>query len=247
MPSSAHSLGVLLPEDGPDDYEWYRMKHLAKRFDAALPSLRVGPVPSDGHHDPQALRALGSPQRLTPVARELNADGTLQGCVWACTSASFIGGLHWARAQAAQLQGALNIPVTSTALAFVDACAVLGQREVDLLSAYPEPVTRRLVSFLREAGIHCRYVKALDCAYAADSHRLDISDEIESFCEQQPSNGSVPLVVPDTAINTLGVLPALSAKITSTILTANQVSLWSGLRLLGWSTQNKLLGSLAGL
>ena len=246
MPSSARILGVLLPEDGPDDYEWYGMERLAQRFDATLPSVRVGPVPSDGHHDPRALRALGSPQRLIPVASELNADGNLHGCVWACTSASFIGGLHWAREQAAQLQRALDIPVTSTALAFVDACVVLAQREVDLLSAYPEPVTRRLVAFLLDAGIHCRRVKALECAYAADSHRLEIGDEIESFCEQQPTNGSVPIMVPDTAINTLGVLPELSAKVTRTILTANQVSLWSGLRLLGWSTQNKLLGSLAG-
>lgn len=246
MSSHPPVLGVLLPEDGPDDYEWYHLDRLAERFGAELPPVSVGPVPSDGHHDLQALRALGSIQRLVPIVENLKARASPQGVIWACTSGSFSGGLGWAHDQAEGLRAATGVPTTSTALAFVDAWEALGHRQVDLLSAYPEPVTNQLVTFLHEAGIGCRQVKALDCVYAADSHQLNVVDEVRAFCAQGPPDDSTPLMLPDTAINTLSLAEALGSVTQRTVLTANQVTLWAGLRLIGWSTQSRLLGMLTG-
>ncbi|MDN3556791.1 hypothetical protein [Halomonas maura] len=238
-----HRLGILLPDDGPDDYEWYSLGTTGPDAER-LPRLEIGGIPSDGHHTPAALLALGAPERLAPVGTALVGQGA-QAVVWACTSASFVGGLDWARQQAAALQAAVGVPVTSTALAFLEALEALGRDHVDLLSPYPDDVTLRLVSFLREGGVTVHHAKALDCPYAADSHRADLLAEIRRFRDQHPDT-SRPLLVPDTAVDSLARLAALGREAGSVVLTANQVSLWAGLRRLGWpACPPSLLGDLA--
>ncbi|MBB3183357.1 maleate isomerase [Halomonas fontilapidosi] len=234
-------LGILLPDDGPDDYEWYSLSDEAP----GLPPIRMGKVPSDGHHALAALLRLGEVERLAPVGQALVEQDGAEAVVWACTSASFIGGLEWARAQSAALAARLGVPVTSTALAFQEALAALGHDRVDLLSPYPDEVTLRLASFLREGGVCVVNDKALDCPYAADSHRADIGTEVRRFCARYPDS-SRPLLIPDTAVNSLFLREALSREVGRELLTANQVTLWAGLRRLsGTRLPQSLLGPLA--
>lgn len=226
-------LGILLPEDGPPDYEWYGLERRPALRPGELPRIEIGQIKSDGHHAPAALTALGASARLSPIGEMLVQKGGARGIVWACTSGSFIGGLEWAKAQSRELEHILGVPVTSTALAFLDALSVLACRHVDLLSPYPKDVTEQLVGFLRDGEVTVGSIKALDCTYAADSHRVDIVDEILAFCaENQGSN--TPLLVPDTAINTLELVETLNRESGRMVLTANQVSLWAGLGLLHW-------------
>ncbi|TDR52731.1 maleate isomerase [Halomonas ventosae] len=235
-------LGILLPDDGPDDYEWYTLGDGV----AGLPRIQVGKVQSDGHHAPAALLALGEVERLALVGRRLVEEGGAEAVVWACTSASFIGGLAWAREQSEALSSRLDVPVTSTALAFHEALAAFGHAQVDLLSPYPDDVSLRLVSFLREGGVTVVNDKALDCPYAADSHRADLGAEVRRFCARYP-DAVRPLLVPDTAVNSLFLREALSRETGRELLTANQVTLWAGLRQLGADLPEGLLGPLAAL
>lgn len=225
------TLGILLPDDGPDDYEWYALNGEAVPGDGTLPRIAVGKVESDGHHEPAALTALGAVARLAPVGERLVRGHGAQVLVWACTSGSFIGGLDWARDQTAELEAALGVPVTSTALAFLQALVALGESKVDLLSPYPEEVTERLVRFLEEGGVTVVHCKALDCPYAADSNQLDIVAAVEAFGREHPSSTNT-LLVPDTAVNTLSRLDSMAGQVGRPVLTANQVSLWAGLGLL---------------
>ena len=237
----ADCLGILLPDDGPDDYEWLT---LADQTDD-LPRLALGRVASDGHHAPAALLALGAVERLAPEGERLVEEAGARAVVWACTSASFIGGLGWARDQRAGLEARLGVPVTSTALAFLEALDALGHERVDLLSPYPDGVTLRLESFLREAGVGVVHDKVLDCPYAADSHRADILEEVRRFAARHPDTVR-PLLIPDTAIDTLAMREALVREAGREVLTANQVTLWAGLRRLGASCRPPaLLGPLA--
>ncbi|PXX99419.1 maleate cis-trans isomerase family protein [Halomonas sp. LBP4] len=227
-------LGILLPEDGPTDYEWYALGPAGASAGGDLPGIEVGKIPSDGHHEPAALTALGAVDRLAPVGEALVHQAGAQAVVWACTSGSFIGGLAGARAQAEGLETALGVPVTSTALAFLEALSALGHRRVDLLSPYPQEVTRRLVHFLGEGGVAVGHLEVLDCPYAADSHRVDIAEAVRTFCREH-RDSEVPLLVPDTAVNTLQWLDTLNRQAGRVVLTANQVSLWAGLKRLRWS------------
>jgi maleate cis-trans isomerase len=52
------------------------------------------------------------------------------------------------------------------------------------------------------------------------------------------------VLLPDTALHTIGLLDALDARVGKPVLTANQVSIWQGLRLAGADVARAGLGSL---
>ncbi|MFD6454668.1 hypothetical protein ACFWF3_28185, partial [Nocardia sp. NPDC060220] len=52
------------------------------------------------------------------------------------------------------------------------------------------------------------------------------------------------LLIPDTAMHTLEVLPKLEAALGKPVLTANQVTIWEGLRLAGVTAVAPELGAL---
>jgi maleate cis-trans isomerase len=52
------------------------------------------------------------------------------------------------------------------------------------------------------------------------------------------------LLIPDTAMHTLEVLPRLEAALGKPVLTANQVTIWEGLRLAGRTPISSSLGAL---
>jgi maleate cis-trans isomerase len=52
------------------------------------------------------------------------------------------------------------------------------------------------------------------------------------------------VLLPDTALHTIAQLDALDDRVGKPVLTANQVSIWQGLRLAGADTPRPRLGSL---
>jgi maleate cis-trans isomerase len=52
------------------------------------------------------------------------------------------------------------------------------------------------------------------------------------------------VLLPDTALHTIGLLDALDARVGKPVLTANQVSIWQGLRLAGADARRPGLGAL---
>lgn len=226
--ASEQCVGILLPDDGPDDYEWYTLDTVLEH----LPAMHVAGVTSDGLHTPEALTDLGSVARLLPQAESLVA----QGCgavIWACTSASFIGGLDWARRQRDALADALGVPASSTALAVRDLLRAAGWTRIDLLGPYPDEVTQRLSHFLAESGIEVRDVHSLDNLYARDSHDADIPGALRAFGRRR-RGPPLPIMIPDTAVNTLGRWQQLNELAKVPVITANQATLWKALQLVDW-------------
>jgi maleate cis-trans isomerase len=52
------------------------------------------------------------------------------------------------------------------------------------------------------------------------------------------------VLLPDTALHTIGLLDALEERVGKPVLTANQVSVWQGLRLAGGTVAQDGLGAL---
>lgn len=221
-------LGVILPDDGPQDYEWTALDAwllLREREDV---TVRVAGSECDGLHVVSSLFETGSIDRLAPPARRLAEAEGAEALVWACTSGSFIGGLGWARKQAAALRAAAGVPATSTALALLDAIRALGAERVDVLSPYPPDITERFIAFLDEGGIAAADVESLDCLRSSDSHGIDLDGAVAAL-----SGADRPLVIPDTAVDSLSRVAALEARAGRAVVTANQATLWAGLGLLG--------------
>jgi maleate isomerase len=225
-------LGLIWPDDGLGilDYEMLRLgTWLATRGRSV--GVMVEHSVAGRSHTRADLLQTGELEALEGPARRLAASGA-QAIAWACTSGSFIGGLGWTRAQAAGLERAGGRPVTSATLALIDALEALGASRVDLLGAYPEEITAALAGCLEDAGITVGDSAALGSEDATVSFRLDLKAELTKFVERS-GRRSDPIVIPDTAINTLDLVDELEGIAGRPVVTANQAVLWRGLSLLG--------------
>jgi maleate cis-trans isomerase len=67
---------------------------------------------------------------------------------------------------------------------------------------------------------------------------------VQEFAAAADHAQAQAVLLPDTALHTIGLLDALDAHVGKPVLTANQVSIWQGLRLAGVDVARAGLGSL---
>lgn len=240
-PTKALCLGVLYPGDGTDT-EILHLERWLPAHGIAGVAARVERPPSWGGHGREALLGLGSAESLRPFALRL-AEAGCGALVWACTSGSFVGGLGWAHDQSRGLTAATGLPATSATLAMIQAARALGATVVDVLGAYPEPITASFVACLRDCGIRVADTASLDAADGLASYCLDIMGELKRFSERRPGR-AYPLLLPDTAIDTLDALARLERIAGRTVIAASQACVWQGLKLLGVAPVARDAGTL---
>lgn len=222
----APAIGVLYPGFAAEDDFTALEQRLGGR--PRLP-LEHTPVDVDAHTVP-ALLELGSPERLAQGAERLRAHQP-DAVIWACTSGSFVFGWDGARAQVDQLAATLDRPVSSTSLAFVAAARALGLERVAVTASYPADVAEHFVRFLQRGGLQVTTMISHGIETAAEVGRLD-PDEVCRLVADVDRDGADAVLVPDTAMHTLAVVDRLESVTGLPVLTANQVSVWEGLRLL---------------
>ncbi|WP_110494986.1 aspartate/glutamate racemase family protein [Amycolatopsis antarctica] len=186
---------------------------------------------TDLHAVPELLD-LGSPARLAEGAGLL-ARHAPDAVVWACTSGSFVYGPEGAARQVAGLaEAAGGLPASSTSFAFVRAAQALGVRRVAVAASYPDDVARLFVEFLAAGGIEVVSMSSADIDTAAEVGDL-APEAVTELVVGRDHPDADALLVPDTAMRTLGLITALEQRLGKPVLTANQVTVWEGLRLAG--------------
>ena len=226
MTSELMRIGILYPGYAAEaDFELLdeRLAGVA-RFDVVHTSIG-----EDAHRE-DALLDMGSHERLIEGARRLPHG--VSAVVWACTSGSFIYGWEGAQRQAAELEDALGLPVSSTSLAYVNALRALGLRRVSVAATYPEDIARRFEAFLADAGVETVSLASHGIVTAAEVGTLAREDAL-ALVGAARHDAAEAVLVPDTALHTIGVLDALDQAAGKPVLTANQVSAWEGMRLAG--------------
>lgn len=193
-------------------------------------------------HDVEALLTLGSRAHLVPSAekaRELSPGAAM----WACTSGSFVYGREGCREQARWIEEAAGAPSSSTSLAFAEAVHHLGLDRVAVAATYPEEVASHFVRLLEEDGITVTALSTYDVPSGEDAGRLDAEWVLET-ARAADLTGAQCLLIPDTALHTIAVLPRLEEALGVPVLTANQVTAWQALRLAGHPVRAEGLGAL---
>lgn len=234
-----HTVAILYPGHSAED----EFRTLESRVpDSSFPVLHTWEGSTD--HDVQALLALGSRENLVPSAekaRGLSPDAVM----WACTSGSFVYGGAGCREQAGWIEEASGAPSSSTSLAFAAAVHHLGLRRVSVAATYPEDVASHFVGLLEEDGITVTALSTYDVPSGEDAGLLD-AEWVLATAGAADLTGAECLLVPDTALHTIDVLPRLEEALGMPVLTANQVTAWYGLRLAGHPARAQNLGTLFG-
>jgi maleate cis-trans isomerase len=236
---AAPTVGILYPgHSAEDDYP------RAERLLAGprLPLVHTA-MPVDAHRV-DALLDIGADTVLAEGARAL-AGHALDAVVWACTSGSFVFGRDGATAQVEALAAVAGVPASSTSFAFADACARLGARRVAVGATYPEDVAERFVAFLATAGVEVLALSARGIVTAAEVGTLP-AEQVLALAAAADHPDADAVLLPDTALRTIGLLDELDARVGKPVLTANQVTVWQGLRLAGDDRPRPGLGSVFG-
>jgi maleate cis-trans isomerase len=217
-------IGFLYPGYGAeDDYP-----RAAARLGGDVALRLVHTSVGEDAHRVDALLDLGSAERLAAGATELR--GNVDAVMWACTSGSFVFGWEGAREQVRGVAAALGVPASSTSFAFVNAIRALGVRRVAIAATYPEDVAVRFVDFLQRGGVEVASMSSNGVPTAAEAGALD-RDQVLALAKAGDRPDAEALLVPDTALHSIAWLDELERALGKPVLTANQVTIWEGLRL----------------
>ncbi|MEU9912839.1 decarboxylase [Streptomyces sp. NPDC051001] len=232
------ALGFLYPgHSAEDDYP---------RIEQLLGSdVRLDVVHTDigeDAHRPDALRRMGSAERLAAGVEELRMAGA-ESVVWACTSGSFVYGWEGAHEQVRSLARTAGLPASSTSFAFVHAAREIGARRVAVGATYPDDVAALFAEFLRAGGLEVAGVKGAGIITAAEVGTWG-EKEVFALARSADTPDADVILLPDTALHTAAHLPALEKELGKPVLTANQVTVWEGLRLTDRRVNAPSLGSL---
>ncbi|TQL69053.1 maleate cis-trans isomerase [Nocardioides albertanoniae] len=195
-------------------------------------------------HTVEALLDTGSTARLEEGADAIAAHSP-DAVMWACTSGSFVYGPDGAAAQCRAIAERIGVPVSSTSIAFVEAARALGLERVAVAASYPEDLVAHFRGFLAAGGIDVVSFGSSDIFTAADVGRLP-ADAVVEMARSVDVEAAMAVLVPDTAMHTLTCIDALESALGKPVLTANQVTLWEGLRLAGATRPLPGLGALFG-
>lgn len=231
-------VGLLYPGHSAED----DFRALEARLGGAVRLPLVHTSVGEDAHRVDALLDLGSATRLAEGARALAAQEP-DSVMWACTSGSFVFGWDGARDQVAGVADALGLPVSSTSIAFVEAVRALGVDQVAVAASYPEDVALHFVDFLRRGGAEVVSF-GFHGIYTAREVGLLGKDAVTEMVRAADVPGAQAVLVPDTAMHSLLWLDDLEAALGKPVLTANQVTVWEGLRIAGRLPRRAGLGSL---
>ncbi|MER5749729.1 aspartate/glutamate racemase family protein [Streptomyces sp. NPDC002088] len=232
------ALGFLYPgHSAEDDYP---------RIEQLLGSdIRVDLVHTDigeDAHRADALREMGSPERLAAGVAQLRLSGA-EAIVWACTSGSFVYGWEGAQEQVRTLARTAGLPASSTSFAFVHAVQELGVRRVAVGATYPDDVAGLFADFLRAGGAEVVAVRGCGIITAAEVGTWGEA-ELFTLAREADDPSAEALLLPDTALHTAAYVPALEKELGKPVLTANQVTVWEALRLADRRVNAPTLGAL---
>ncbi|MGW2710291.1 maleate cis-trans isomerase family protein [Streptomyces sp. NPDC001356] len=232
------ALGFLYPGHfAEDDYP---------RIEQLLGSdIRVDLVHTDigeDAHRVDALREMGSADRLAQGLEGLRLSG-VETVVWACTSGGFVHGWEGAQEQVRNLARVAGMPASSTSFAFVHAAREIGVRRVAVGATYPEDVTALFAEFLRAGGLEVAGTRSSGVLTAAEAGGWG-EEDVLTLARAADAADAEAVLLPDTALHTAAHLSLLEKALSKPVLTANQVTVWEGLRLADRRVNAPALGTL---
>jgi len=163
------------------------------------------------------------------VARSV---GDLAACapavtVYACTSGSFVGGVAGEARLRTRMEQAGAVHALTTSGALVEALQACGAHRVAVGTPYDAPLSRRLVSFLEQAGFEPVSLACL--GLGGDIERVD-HDTVVALTQAASRTPADVVFLSCTNLRTVGFLDELEDRAGRPVLSANEVTMWAALR-----------------
>jgi len=149
---------------------------------------------------------------------------------YACTSGSFVGGLAGEGALVAAMRDAGAAPAVTTSGALLSALRHLALTRIATATPYTADLTAGLSGFLAEAGVDV--VAAAGLGLISDIWTVPY-DVTARLVRDTDTDDAQAVFISCTNLPTYDVIAALEAELGKPVLTANQVTIWSALTVIG--------------
>jgi maleate isomerase len=149
---------------------------------------------------------------------------------YACTSGSFVGGLAGEAALVAAMVEAGAAAAVTTSGALLAALRQLDVTMIAIATPYTPDLTAGLAAFLAEAGV--QVVAASGLGLTSDIWMVPY-DVTAGLVRDTDTDTAQAMFISCTNLPTYDVIAVLEAELGKPVLTANQVTMWSALAVLG--------------
>lgn len=164
-------------------------------------------------------------------ARKL-ADADVDGIVLAATAPSSRFGIGYDRELIRRITAASGKPATTAATASIEALRHLGIQRLVIAAPWSEEVNKIAAAFIEASGFQVLDHKALGYVSNLDIGLLDEQTAFDLGRQVDRADADAVMLACGNW-RTLGIVDALEAAIGKPVLTTNQISFWSLLRLIG--------------
>lgn len=223
-PQPQRGVGVVAPFDFALDRELWRWVP----DDISLHLTRTPFVPVEVSLD--LARLVSEHETLREAVHALSAVRP-EIVAYACTSGSFVGGVPGERAMAAAMAQAGQMPALTTSGALLVALRELNVTRVALVTPYTRSVTDALEEYLLQAG--CQVTGRSYLGLTREIWRVPYRDVVEMAHQAASRGAPQALFISCTNLPTYDVIPQLEAELRMPVLSANQVTMWAALRMIG--------------
>ncbi len=222
-PLQQAGIGVVVPYDFALDRELWRW--LPNDVSLHITRLPYAPMPATM----EMAVHISDPEHAAQCVTDVSAVGPLV-TAYACTSGSFVGGPLAEQALVEAMLAAGSPLALTTSGALLSALRYLGYTRIATATPYTADLTVGLTAFLGESGIEVTAAAGLGLTSDIWTVPHDVTAQL---VRETDTADAQAVFISCTNMPTYDVIAELEAELGKPVLTANQVTMWHALSLIG--------------
>ncbi|MCV7149901.1 maleate cis-trans isomerase family protein [Mycolicibacterium pyrenivorans] len=216
-------IGVVVPYDFALDRELWRW--LPDDVSLHLTRMPYAPMAATM----EMAMHISDPETAAHCVADISAVSPLV-TAYACTSGSFVGGPAGEQALVASMLAAGAPAALTTSGALLDALRHMGIRRLAIATPYTADLTVGLTAYLGEAGIEVTAAAGLGLISDIWTVPHDVTAQLVRHTDNDQAEA---VFISCTNMPTYDVIAPLEGELRKPVLTANQVTMWLALGLIG--------------
>lgn len=219
MPEWRHKLGLIVPS-------WNTvMEYETQRMAAGAISVHVQRIAHTADSE-ENLMWMGT---QVPAAAQLLAHAKVDVICYGCTAGGFLKGPHYDREMNAGIRAATGIAGTTSASAITDALNAVAAQRISVATAYEPWLNARTQQYLEAAGFEVLAIEG----FGTQAHAAITPERVAALARQVDRAGAQAIFIGCSNLRTLEIIETLEQELGKPVVTSNQASMWSMLRLIG--------------
>ncbi len=164
-----------------------------------------------------------------PAAAQLLAHAKVGVICYGCTAGGFLKGPEYDRDMNAQIKAATGIPGTTSASAITDALNAVGAKRISVATAYEPWLNVKTQQYLEAAGFTVLTIEG----FGTQAHAAVTPDRVAALAKKVDHADAQAVFIGCSNLRTLEIIESLEQDLGKPVVTSNQASMWSMLRLVG--------------